>query len=519
MTQRRSSSVEPGWRRHLLIPLLILAALIAAACGSRLEEQELRAANGAVTAEGASGFAAGASNPGGGASNPGDDSFEPGDDAALGASGGALDSGTGSGDGSAALSPAGEAGGGGAGGSAGGDTGTGTAQDGGSQDAQAAGNASGPAEEIKLGWVGTTSGVLGALLADQAPGVRAWVANVNESGRLGNRTVRVLFRDDGGDPGKSTAAVRELVEKENVVAMFAPQTVLTGQAWMNYLDENRVPLLGSDGGNPVTDHSDMSFQPMEGADIGSPAQMVATFQAVLPEKKKLALLYCRELNTCTNSGRVVNEYASQVGLEVVYRGENSLAAPDYTSDVIAARNAGAEAVLTYYDHQSTIRIKQAMDRQGFNVPIIGPKSLAISEFLRLGGDTINGVYTAATSQPFCCSPAAKDYMDAMQRYEPDSPYGDFGAGAWLSGIMLEKALANIDGPVTRESLVEGLYALKDETFGGRTPPLTFPRGQKDRSRLNLCSVPLQVKDGKFVAPLGLTFRCATNPPTTVEPRN
>lgn len=512
MTARRSSSSNRavrGWRR--ITPFILLAALVAAACGSQLDEQELRAANGAVTAEGESGFAAGAP---GSRSDAGDGGTNT--DRAAGSSGDTLDSG-------AAPSP------GGPGANSGGETGGdetaaagGTAQGGGGGDqgAQAAaGGASGPAQEIKLGWVGTTSGVLGALLADQAPGVRAWVAAVNASGRLGNRTVRVLFRDDGGDPGKSASAVRELVEKENVVAMFAPQTVLTGQAWMDYLDKARVPLLGSDGGNPVTDHSDMSFQPMEGADLGSPAQMVATFMAVLPGKKKIALLYCRELNTCTNSGRVVSEYAPTVGLEVVYTGENSLAAPDYTSDVLAARNAGAEAVLTYYDHQSTIRIKQAMDRQGWNVPIIGPKSLAISEFLRLGGDTINGVYTAATSQPFCCSPAAKDYMDAMQRYEPDSPYGDFGAGAWLSGIMLEKALANIEGEVTRENLVEGLYSLKDETFGGRTPPITFPRGQDDRSTLNLCSVPLQVKDGKFVAPLGLTFRCATNPPTTLEPKS
>lgn len=509
MTEQRSSSAEGRRRSRPLIPLLlVVAALVAAACGSGLEEQELRAANGAVTAEGASGFAAGASGSDGG-------DLEASDDFALEENGDGSDGGLSSG-GSGDGSVAGPTGGAEAAGGAGGD---GATEDGGGQAGPAGGNGSGAAQEIKLGWVGTTSGVLGALLADQAPGVRAWVAAVNASGRLGNRKVRVLFRDDGGDPGKSTAAVRELVEKEGVVAMFAPQTVLTGQAWMGYLDQNRVPLLGGDGGNPVTDHSDMSFQPMEGADMGSPAQMVATFQAVLPEKKKLALLYCRELNTCTNSGRVVNEYASSVGLQVVYRGENSLAAPDYTSDVLAARNAGAEAVLTYYDHQSTIRIKQAMDRQGWNVPIIGPKSLAISQFLKLGGDNVEGVYTAATSQPFCCSPAAKDYMDAMQRYEPDSPFGDFGAGAWLTGIMFEKALANIAGEVTRESLVEGLYALKDETFGGRTPPLTFPRGQKDRSKLNLCSVPLQVKGGKFVAPLGLTFRCATNPPTTVEPRS
>jgi branched-chain amino acid transport system substrate-binding protein len=368
-----------------------------------------------------------------------------------------------------------------------------------------------------LGWVGTTSGVLGALLADQAPGVRAWVADANASGRLGNRKVRVIYKDDGGDPGKSAAFVREFVEKDNVVAMFAPQTVLTGQAWMGYLGEKGVPLLGSDGGNPVTDHSTVTFQPMAGADVGSPASMVTTFMAVQPGKTKIALLYCRELNTCLNSGRVVNDYSKKVGINVVYTGENSLAAPDYTADVLAAKNAGAEAVLTYYDHQSTIRIKQAMDRQGWHVPIIGPKSLAISEFLRLGGASVDGIYTSATSQPFCCSPVTSDYMQAMQRYAPDSPYGDFGAGAWLTGKMLEQAAALVPGPLTRQSLMDALYTFEGETLGGRVPPLTFPKSSADRQAVNACTVPLQVKGGKFVAPVGLTFRCATVPPTTIEP--
>ena len=493
MIERNRRSVRPAGGRYR-VALFLALALAASACGSRLDRQALEAANGAVQNSSSAATAGPIAASGSGGTEVGD-SGTPSD--LLGSAG---DAGGTAGADSGGTAPKGVA-----------------ATGGGAPSAGTASGGGGPSEEIVLGWVGTTSGVLGALLADQAPGVRAWVADANASGRLGNRKVRVIFKDDGGDPGKSAAFVREFVEKDNVVAMFAPQTVLTGQAWVGYLGEKGVPLLGSDGGNPVTDHSSISFQPMAGADIGSPASMVTTFMAVQPGKTKIALLYCRELNTCHNSGRVVNDYSKKVGINVVYTGENSLAAPDYTADVLAAKNAGAEAVLTYYDHQSTIRIKQAMDRQGWNVPIIGPKSLAISEFLRLGGGSIDGIYTSATSQPFCCSPATGDYMQAMQRYAPDSPYGDFGAGAWLTGKMLEKAASAIPGPLTRQSLMEALYNFKGETLGGRVPPLTFPKGSADRQNVNVCTVPLQVKGGKFITPVGLAFRCATVPPTTVEP--
>jgi branched-chain amino acid transport system substrate-binding protein len=44
--------------------------------------------------------------------------------------------------------------------------------------------------------------------------VRAWASYVNSRGGLGGHRVRVIIADDGNDPARAQALVRQLVEKE-----------------------------------------------------------------------------------------------------------------------------------------------------------------------------------------------------------------------------------------------------------------------------------------------------------------
>ena len=52
-----------------------------------------------------------------------------------------------------------------------------------------------------------------------------------------------------------------------------------------------------------------------------------------------------------------------------------------------------------------------------------------------------------------------------------------------------------------------LYALKDETLGGLTAPLTFTKGKPTSLK---CWFYYQVKDGKFTNPYGVSPACASS---------
>ena len=78
-------------------------------------------------------------------------------------------------------------------------------------------------------------------------------------------------------------------------------------------------------------------------------------------------------------------------------------------------------------------------------------------------------------------------------------------GAWTAGKLLEKALLAVPGKVTRESVLAGLWTLRNENLGGLTSPLTFTKGQNaPRSR---CWTTIAIKGGRWTALRNGTFVC------------
>jgi hypothetical protein len=47
---------------------------------------------------------------------------------------------------------------------------------------------------------------------------------------------------------------------------------------------------------------------------------------------------------------------------------------------------------------------------------------------------------------------------------------------WVSANLLEVAAQNLPDPVTSQSILKGLWAMKNNDLGGITAPLTFHQG-------------------------------------------
>ena len=85
----------------------------------------------------------------------------------------------------------------------------------------------------------------------------------------------------------------------------------------------------------------MVFNSTTGSTDGTQWAHIAGLTKFNSDKKKAAILYCREAQTCPLLAAGAKKFAEQAGLKVVNEAQVSLAQPDYTAEVIAARNAGA----------------------------------------------------------------------------------------------------------------------------------------------------------------------------------
>jgi len=364
--------------------------------------------------------------------------------------------------------------------------------------------ATGKKSEIVLGAFGAESGVIGTVFASIPPADRAWAAEINARGGLNGHPVRLIMGDDGADPVRTQALARRMVEQDHVLAIFGEYSV-TINSVMEYLDQKGIPVIGASGSDPSPDHYSIGFNPITSSDI-------ALFQAAIlsivtqTDKRKLSINYCREVIGCKNAADRIKQNLPYEGLHVVHEAQVSLGQPDFTAEVLAAQQAGADVSIVIVDAASAIRYARAAHRQGYH-PVLASVHNLNMDTLLAGGDDVEGTLTISRSPVWQTSPLAKPYRDAIARYQPNAPRGQIGADVFVYGAMLEKIASFFQEPPTTAQLVEGLYSLHDEKLGGLLPGVTFPHGS-DRTKVNVCSIPTQVKGGKFVSFDGKdTFVC------------
>ena len=519
--------------RPPLMVALLVSALAATACGSRLQTAELQAANGVLTRHtgGAGAPAAGeAATPAGAGHAPGSETAggsataatpESGSGSsatasgassaseASGAAGGAATSGSATSSGRSAGQAATAAGaatapgsrsaggartGGGPGAAAGSAGPAGPSPAGGPVPGVAAG---GPKSEILLGSFGAASGILGAVTGTVPPAIRAWASYVNAKGGLAGHPVRVILADDAGDPARTQAIVRQMVEENHVVALFAHYS-FTVTGIEKYLESKGVPLIGGTGGDTAEDHSHLIYEPLMGADEGGAWGFLLAV-AAQTDKKKMAVLYCREVSQCATKIADMKAKLPYNGLNIVYETQISLAQPDYTAEMLQAQRAGAEVVTVMVDSATLGRLAQSAHRQGYNPIFSGPWNLDIDPTIASVSKELDGQFLGPARTPmYQTSPKLADYREAMARYQPKEPLGGLGAAVFVFGKLLERIAPTFGNVVTSDQIVNGLNALHGEKLDGFLPGITFPPGN-DRTKVNQCVIPYTLKDGKFVA--------------------
>jgi branched-chain amino acid transport system substrate-binding protein len=360
---------------------------------------------------------------------------------------------------------------------------------------------------VVLGSFGTASGVIGAQVAAIPPATRAWVADVNVRGGLSGHPVKVVFGDDRGDPQQALSLVRRMVEQDGAVAFVATYTVTTMDGVASYLEARNVPVIGATGGSEVEDTSPMIFNPTLGADQGIAWSYLLTI-AAQTDKRKLSILYCREASTGQNQVGRIKELAPRLpGFSIVHEAQVSIVQPDYTAEVLAARNAGAEVVVTVMDAQSMIRVIRSAQRQSWKPIFSATHNLNSASFRTTDAD-LDGTLAASTTVPYTTSPRLAPYREAMQRYQPGAPLGGYGASAWAHALLVERlTVAWAREKPGSSDVLDALYGLRDETIGGLIVPITFNRGP--HGAVNLCVVPLRYEGGMFRPPGGGdgTFTC------------
>ncbi|GAA0630343.1 hypothetical protein GCM10009547_37600 [Sporichthya brevicatena] len=395
---------------------------------------------------------------------------------------------------------------------AGGSTNAGGATTGGGQ--ASGGQAAGPVTRksvIKLGAVGTFSGPVGGLVKDTVTGIRVWAQAVNAAGGINGHPVEILVGDDGGDPARFNSILQQFVEQQGVQAFLYTTLGFAPNGNNKYLDSKKIFTFAHEGGLEVPYKNPYVLTPAP-AGLTYADVMVLSFGAGIGAKGgvKLASFACSDFGLCDNFDKRWSDknVLDKAGFSLVARGRPSLTQPDYTSQCLAAKQAGAEAIIVALDGAAIRRFASDCARQNYR-PKLSSADLVITKDLP-GDKNVDGLVIGTKMAPFTNTGVAgiKEMHTAFARFAPGQVITGGISYGWLIGEFFAAAAKNLPDKQTLKDIEEGIYSIKNNNLKGMTFPITMTRGKAmDRQ---LCYGVAVVAGDKFATGSGKSFTCAKN---------
>ena len=360
------------------------------------------------------------------------------------------------------------------------------------------------ADSIKIGVAGPFTGGSSSMGVSMRDGVRLAVEEINKSGGVLGRKLQVVERDDEAKNERGVQIAQELINKEKVTATVGYINTGVALASQRFFQEAKIPVMNNVAtGSVIT--TQFKDQPenyifRNSAHDSIQAPMIVEEAITRRGFKKVAIL--ADSTNYGQLGRADLEKALEAkGIKPVAVEKFNIKDVDMTAQLLKAKEAGADAVLTYAIGPELAQIANGMTKLGWKVPMIGSWTLSMANFIDNAGPGGEG---ARMPQTFIQQPDTakrKAFIDAyLKAFKPknnriDSPVS--AAQGYDSIFLLAAAIKqanSTDGPKIREAL-ESLNTKVDGVVTTYDKPFT-----KDDHEAITANIPVfgEVKDGKVV---------------------
>ncbi|MEO6853781.1 MAG: ABC transporter substrate-binding protein [Rhodoferax sp.] len=244
------------------------------------------------------------------------------------------------------------------------------------------------AEPIKIGVSGPFTGGSSSMGVSMRDGVKLAVEEINKAGGVMGRQLQTVERDDEAKNERGVQIAQELINKEKVTATVGFINTGVALASQRFYQEAKIPVMNNVATGSVITHQ-FDDQPANyifrnAANDSIQAPMIVEEAVARRGYKKVAILA-----DSTNYGQLGREDLEKAlatkGIKPVAVEKFNIKDVDMTAQLLKAKEAGAEAVLTYGIGPELAQIANGMTKLGWKVPIIGSWTLSMANFIDNAG--------------------------------------------------------------------------------------------------------------------------------------
>lgn len=300
---------------------------------------------------------------------------------------------------------------------------------------------------------------------------------MNANGGINGRKVVWSAQNDSYNPQQAVAAVKELVDRDDVFAIVGTLGTTNTLAILPFLKQRGVPLLGPLGSHPdINEPKDRNVFPM--SPMGpAHGRSLAQFANEDLKAKKIAVFYQddqygKELLEGTK------KYAAANGMTIVGEATYEPSDVDVSAQVLALSKTHPDAVLMAVIPKQGALFLRAAQRIGFKAAFLAPEVMADPVSLQLAGGAINGLYmNAYVALQSMDTPAVKQAKEILAKYAPQTPAGYWAFAGMAGAKMFYIAAQKVGKDLTREKLIAQLNSM-GKFSTGLIPPVTYTEARR-----------------------------------------
>lgn len=338
------------------------------------------------------------------------------------------------------------------------------------------------ADPIKVGVSGPFTGGSSPMGLSMRDGARLAVDEINKAGGVLGRPIQLVERDDEAKNERGVQVAQELIDREKVVADLGFINTGVSLAAERFYENARIPVINNvSTGSIVT----RQFLPPKYPDNyifrNSANDTIQSHLIVQEAVDKRKFTRVAILADSTNYGQLGREDLEKAlaakGMKPVDEEKFNIKDTDMTAQLLRAKQAGAQVILTYGIGPELAQIANGMAKLGWRVPMIGSWTLSMANFIDNAGPNGEGARMPQTFIQEPNTPKRKAFIDAyLKAYHPANgriPSPVSAAQGYDSVYLLAAAIdqaGTTEGPKVRAALedlhkrVEGVITNYDKPY-------------------------------------------------------
>ncbi len=324
---------------------------------------------------------------------------------------------------------------------------------------------------IKVGLSGPFTGGSSSMGVSMRDGVKLAAAEINAAGGVLGKQIQLVERDDEAKNELGVQIAQELIDKEGVVATLGYINTGVALASQRFYQENKIPVINNVATGTVISKQ---FLPPEHAAnfvfrISVPdviqAEMIAAEAVDKRKFTKLAILA-----DSTNYGQLGREdlekSLAKRNLTPVAVEKFNIKDTEMTAQLLRAKEAGAQAILTYGIGPELAQIANGMAKLGWKVPMIGSWTLSMSSFIDNAGPNGEGARMPQAFIQEPTTPKRKAFIDGYTKaYNVDRMPSPVSAAQGYDSVYLLAAAIKQAGSTDGDKIRQALESLKEPVEG------------------------------------------------------